>query len=292
MPFAVKKKIRRQTVPYYIILVLLVFFAVLCIMPFWYVIMSSFSDPQLVREGQFKLLPTGFSLQAYNMVFRDQRFFSGLKITVLRTLIGTSIAIAVQTSLAFVLSKQWLPGARTMTKVVVFTILFNGGIIPTFLTIQQLHLIDTIWALILPMVVNPWNVLLLISFFRALPMSLEESARLDGANDFYIFWRIAIPLSIPAVATILLFIAVRHWNEMMDGIIYINSSTMKPMQVYLVELVMRTQMQTMVEPTEQNITSVSIQTAVIFASSLPVIIIYPFLQRYFVKGIMVGAVKG
>ena len=123
-------------------------------------------------------------------------------------------------------------------------------------------------------------------------MSLEESARLDGANGFYIFWRIAIPLSIPAVATILLFIAVRHWNEMMDGIIYINSSTMKPMQVYLVELVMRTQMQTMVEPTEQNITSVSIQTAVIFASSLPVIIIYPFLQRYFVKGIMVGAVKG
>ena len=123
-------------------------------------------------------------------------------------------------------------------------------------------------------------------------MSLEDSARLDGANDFYIFWRIAIPLSIPAVATILLFIAVRHWNEMMDGIIYINSSTMKPMQVYLVELVMRTQMQTMVEPTEQNITSVSIQTAVIFASSLPVIIIYPFLQRYFVKGIMVGAVKG
>ena len=288
-----KKRSRsRNSFSYRLIIAALVFFAVLCVIPFWYVMVTSFSDPQLVKEGQFRILPTGYSLQAYEMLFRDQRFFSGLGITVFRTVVGTSLSVLVQTAMAYALAKRFLPGQALLTRLVVFTLLFNGGIIPNYLVIQKLHLLDTVWALILPMVFNPWNVMLLISFFAALPASLEESAKIDGANDLLIYSRIAIPLSLPAVATILLFIAVRHWNELMDGIIYINASNLKPMQVYLVELVMRTQMSSMIEPTEQNITSVSMQTAVIFASCLPIIILYPFLQKYFVTGIMVGAVKG
>lgn len=288
-----KKRSRsRNSFSYRLIIAALVFFAVLCVIPFWYVMVSSFSDPQLVKEGQFRILPTGYSLQAYKMLFRDQRFFSGLGITVFRTVVGTSLSVLVQTAMAYALAKRFLPGQALLTRLVVFTLLFNGGIIPNYLVIQKLHLLDTVWALILPMGFNPWNVMLLISFFAALPASLEESAKIDGANDLLIYSRIAIPLSLPAVATILLFIAVRHWNELMDGIIYIHASNLKPMQVYLVELVMRTQMSSMIEPTEQNITSVSMQTAVIFASCLPIIILYPFLQKYFVTGIMVGAVKG
>ena len=288
-----KKRSRsRNSFSYRLIIAALVFFAVLCVIPFWYVMVTSFSDPQLVKEGQFRILPTGYSLQAYEMLFRDQRFFSGLGITVFRTVVGTSLSVLVQTAMAYALAKRFLPGQALLTRLVVFTLLFNGGIIPNYLVIQKLHLLDTVWALILPMVFNPWNVMLLISFFAALPASLEESAKIDGANDLLIYSRIAIPLSLPAVATILLFIAVRHWNELMDGIIYINASNLKPMQVYLVELVMRTQMSSMIEPTEQNITSVSMQTAVIFASCLPIIILYPFLQKYFVAGVTIGAVKG
>lgn len=279
--------------PLYICMVLfLIFYALICVAPFWYVMVASFSDPILVKEGEFHLFPTGFSLESYQMVLRDQRFFSGIIITVLRTVVGTGIGLLIQCMTAYVLSRRFLVGRGVILKLVVFTILFNGGIIPNYLVVQSLNLLDSFWALILPMAFNPWNVILLVSFFKAMPDSIEESAKLDGANDFIIFIRLAVPLSIPAVVTILLFIAVRHWNELMDGVIYINSEHLKPLQVYLIELVMRMSSQNMVEPTEQHITSVSIQTTVIFLSCLPILILYPFLQRYFVKGIMVGAIKG
>ncbi len=276
---------------YTLVIAALVFFAVICIIPFWYVFVSSLSDPQLVKEGAFHLLPTGFSLEAYRIVFRDARFFTGFKITLLRTVIGTALALSVQTMMGYAISRA-MPGRKIIKRMVVITILFNGGIIPTYLVMQGLNLLDTFWALILPMVFNPWNVILLSSFFASLPDAIEESAKLDGAGDFRIFLKLAVPLSIPAIATILLFIAVRHWNELMDGVIYIHSSHLKPMQVYLIELVMRMSTNSMIEPTEQAITAISIQTAVIFASCLPIIMVYPFLQRFFVKGIMVGAVKG
>lgn len=287
-----KTTTKRHSVSYICIAGLLIIYALICIMPFWYVMVSSISDPMLIKEGQFRLLPNGFSLKAYEMVFRDQKFFNGLKITVLRTVVGTAIALVLQTMTAYVLSKSNLRGRKLFTFMVVFTILFNGGIIPTYLVVQNLGLLDSFWALVLPIAFSPWNVMLLINSFAALPVSIEESAKLDGANDFVVFYKFAVPLSMPSIATILLFIAVRHWNELMDGVIYINKSTLKPLQVYLIELVMQAQTQGMMEPSEQFMPSVSIQTAVIFASCVPIIMIYPLLQRYFVKGIMVGAVKG
>ncbi|MDR2552255.1 MAG: carbohydrate ABC transporter permease [Treponema sp.] len=277
---------------YALLLAFLLFYAFICLMPFWYVLVTSLSDPLTVKEGTFKLLPSDFSLQSYKIVFRDQRFFNGLFITILRTIIGSLLGILVQAMAAYALSRKYLKGRSIFRKLLVFTILFNGGIIPNYLVMRNLHLLNTFPVMIFPMVFNPWNIVLLISFFTVMPDAIEESAKLDGANDFVIFYRLAVPLALPAIATIILFIAVRHWNELMDGVIYIHKDALKPMQVYLYELVVRTSMGNMIEPTEQAITSVSIQTAVIFASSFPIIVLYPFLQRYFVKGIMIGAVKG
>lgn len=271
---------------------ILIIFAIVCILPFWYVFITSLSDPRLVRVGEIRLLPKGFSLQSYIIVLREAKFFRGLTVTVTRTVVGTVLGLTVQSMTAYVLAYKHFQGRKILTKVFVFTILFNGGIIPTYLVMQNLNLLDKIWALILPMVVNPWNILLLISFFASIPASIIESAKLDGANDFTIYRRLAVPLSKPAMMTILLYIAVRHWNELMDGVIYINSNHLKPMQVYLIELIMRSSVQNMIEPSENFVTVLSIQTTAIFVSCVPILLVYPMIQRHFVKGIMVGGVKG
>ena len=280
------------SVSYLLIILILLAFSFLCILPFWYVLVSSVSDPLKLQIGDVRLFPNGFSLQSYRIVLREQKFYRGLIVTLTRTVLGTSLGLLVQAMTAYVLSRKYFQGKKFFSRMVVFTILFNGGIIPNYLVVQQLHLLDTIWALILPMVFNPWNVMLLVSFFASIPDSIEESARLDGANDFVIFFRLAAPLSKPALMTILLYIAVRHWNELMDGVIYINTDRLKPLQVYLIELIMRSSVQNMVEPSENFVTALSIQTTVIFVSCLPILLLYPFVQRFFVKGIMVGGVKG
>lgn len=274
------------------IVLILLLFSFLCILPFWYVFISSISDPLKLKTGDVRLFPNGFSLQSYRIVLRERRFYRGFLVTLTRTVVGTGLGLLVQSMTAYVLSRKSFGGKRIFSKMVVFTILFNGGIIPNYLVMQQLHLLDTIWALILPMVFNPWNVMLLVSFFAALPDSIEESAKLDGANDFVVFFRLAVPLSKPALMTILLYISVRHWNELMDGVIYINMDWLKPLQVYLIELIMRSSVQNMVEPSENFVTALSIQTTVIFVSCLPILILYPFVQKFFVKGIMAGGVKG
>lgn len=286
------RKRRKISISYMIIVLLLLMFSFLCILPFWYVLISSVSDPLKLKIGDVRLLPNGFSLQSYRIVLREQKFYRGLAVTLTRTVLGTALGLLIQSMTAYVLSRKYFQGKKFFSKMVVFTILFNGGIIPNYLVVQQLHLLDTIWVLILPMVFNPWNVMLLVSFFSAIPDSIEESAKLDGANDFVIFFRLAVPLSKPALMTILLYIAVRHWNELMDGVIYINTDRLKPLQVYLIELIMRSSVQNMVEPSENFVTALSIQTTVIFVSCLPILMLYPFVQRYFVKGIMAGGVKG
>ncbi len=274
------------------IVMALLLFSFLCILPFWYVFISSISDPLKLRTGDVRLFPNGFSMQSYRIVLKERRFYRGLLVTLIRTVAGTGLGLFIQSMTAYVLSRKSFGGRGFFSRMVVFTILFNGGIIPNYLIMQQLHLLDTIWALILPMVFNPWNVMLLVSFFAAVPDSIEESAKLDGANDLVIFFRLAAPLSKPALMTILLYISVRHWNELMDGVIYINMDRLKPLQVYLIELIMRSSVQNMVEPSENFVTALSIQTTVIFVSCLPILTLYPFVQRFFVKGIMAGGVKG
>ena len=287
------KNIRKKiSLSYLIIVIILISFAIICILPFWYVLICSLSNPQLIQVGEVRLFPKGFSLQSYKIVLSQSKFYQGFLITITRTVLGTVLGLLVQSMAAYVLAYKNFQGRRFFTKMLVFTILFNGGIIPTYLVIQQLHLLNTIWALILPMVLNPWNVMLLISFFSAIPDSITESAKIDGANEFTIYRKLALPLSKPAILTILLYIAVRHWNELMDGVIYINSDALKPLQVYLIELIMRSSVQNMVEPAENFVSLLSIQTTAIFVSCIPILLVYPVIQRHFVKGIMVGGVKG
>lgn len=271
--------------------ILLILFALLCLIPFYYILMVSFSDPTQVREGQVILFPKGLSLKAYEMIFKDAKFYSGFLVSVGRTVLGTVIGVAVQCMFGYALSRKHLFGRKMFRGMVLFAVLFNGGIIPTYLTVCYTGVFDSIWALVLPVVVNPWNVIILMNFFSSIPESLEESAIIDGADDVTIFLKIAVPLSIPAVATIALFIAVFHWNSLMDGVIYINQSRLKPLQNYLIDLVMRSSTQQMGGLVEQELPTLSIQTAAIFASTLPILIAYPFVQRYFVKGVMIGAVK-
>jgi len=283
---------KKLSISYIIIVAILLLFAFCCIVPFWYVFITSLSDPKKAVAGDVRLFPNGFSLESYKIVFTETKFYRALLVTVCRTTIGTILGLSIQCMTAYALSRRYLWGRKFLTKVVIFTILFNGGIIPTYLVIQNLHLLDTIWALILPMVFNPWNIMLLVSFFAAIPESIEESAKIEGANDFTIFTHLAVPLAKPAVMTMLLYIAVRHWNELMDGVIYINSEQLEPLQVYLMGLIMRSSIQNMVEPSENYVTALSIQTTVLFVSCVPILLLYPLIQRYFVKGIMVGSIKG
>jgi putative aldouronate transport system permease protein len=269
----------------------LFFFTFACIVPFWYVITVSFSDPAQVKQGELLAFPRGFALEAYRIVLRHKTFYNAFFVTVVRTVLGTVIGITLQAMMAYALSRR-IRGRRFLTIMVIFAFIFNAGIIPTYLVVRFTGLVDTIWALVIPSAILTWNVIILISFFRAIPDSIIESAKIDGANDMLIFFKLVVPLSLPAVATISLFIAVFHWNNLMDAVLYINKPELRPMQLYLMELIVRSQMQDMFgADAEQNLPAISIQTAAVFAGTLPILIVYPFIQKYFIKGIMLGAIK-
>jgi putative aldouronate transport system permease protein len=267
--------------------------AFICILPFYYVITVSFSDPTSVRTGELLLYPKGFSLEAYKVILKQDTFYNAFLVTVIRTVLGTAINLALQCMVAYPLSRRSMIGRRFFMLFVIFTLLFNGGIIPTYLVVRYTGILNTIWAMILPDAISAWNVIILVSFFMTIPDSMIDSAKIDGANDLSIFVRLIVPLSIPVIMTITLFIAVNHWNSLMDAVIYINKSSLKPLQVYLMSLVMRSEMQNMLgSQSEQDLPTLSIQTAAIFAATLPILLVYPFIQKYFIKGVMIGAIKG
>lgn len=273
-----------------VVLVVIVF---ICILPFYYVVVVSLSEPILVKEGQITLFPIGFSLKAYEVILKQNKFFNAFKVSVFRTCIGLVINLALQCTMAYALSKKYIRGRKFLMLFVVFTILFNAGIIPTYLVVKYTGLMNSLWALVIPDAISAWNVLILVSFFSNIPESIEESAKIDGANDILVFIKLVLPLSIPAVSTIGLFIAVRHWNSLMDGVIYINKTSLKPLQVYLMDIVMRSERYDMSDNAlEEALPSLSFQTAAIFSSTLPILLGYPFIQKYFSKGIMIGAIKG
>lgn len=272
---------------------LLIFAAFICIVPFWYVLTVSFSDPKLAREGVITLLPRGFSTGAYTIIFRQNKFFNAMKVSLIRTVFGGFINLVMQTTFAYALSQKRLRGQKFFKLLVIFTMLFNGGIIPTYLVVRSTRLLDSIWALIIPNAISTWNVIILMSFFAAIPDEIYESAHLDGAGDFTIFLKLVIPLSVPSLAVISLYIAVHHWNSLMDAVLYISRSTLKPLQSYLMDMVVSSQMEDVMSTMDGlNTTTLSVQTAAIFAATVPILIIYPFVQRFFVKGLLIGAIKG
>jgi putative aldouronate transport system permease protein len=272
----------------------LIVFSLITFLPFYYVMLASISDPLLIKEGELLLWPKGLDFTAYQIILENDRFISAFMNTINRTVLGLIINLALQLTFAYALSKKYLPGQKFFMIYIIITMLFNGGIIPTYLVVKGTGLIDTIWALIIPAAISTWNVILLKSFFENIPDSLEESARIDGANDMTIFWKIYLPLSTASIATIGLFIAVTHWNTYMDAVIYINTASKQVLQIFLRDMVVQLEMATLLGDmgAVSETSSLSVRTASIFLVALPIIVVYPFIQKYFVKGVMLGAVKG
>jgi putative aldouronate transport system permease protein len=278
-----------------------VFFVLLgltTIFPFLNLIAKSFSSEAAVISGSVSLWPVDFQTGTYKYVVQNSMFLNAFKVSLTITICGTLLSLFMTTLAAYPLSKPRLRGRKWFILMYIFTMLFSGGLIPTYLLMQHLHLIDKLPVLFLPAMVNVYNMLIIKNFFESLPDSLEESAKLDGASNMTILWRIMLPLSLPVLATIALFFAVQFWNDYFASLIYINSAHLKPLQLYLKELFVSSSDTFLRAGTEinvdaaMNVSPQAIQAASIILATLPILLVYPFLQKYFVKGVLVGSVKG
>lgn len=265
----------------------------LTLYPFWYVLVGSFSSiAHIVRDG-FILLPDGLHLDAYAQVFRNNLVPVAYRNTILITLTGTVISMTLTILGAYVLSLRDMPGHSFLTLFVVFTMLFSGGLIPTYLLVSKLGLIDSLWALILPGAVSAYNMVLMRNFFQAVPNDLFEAAQLDGIGHGRYLFQIVVPLSVSCIATITLFYAVGYWNAYFGGVIYIRTRSHMPMQTLLREILNTSQFNTiMYDDANQNVPAETLKDAMIVVTVLPILCVYPFIQKYFVKGIMTGSLKG
>ncbi|MGG1314454.1 MULTISPECIES: carbohydrate ABC transporter permease [Cohnella] len=273
---------------------LLALVALVTVLPFIHVVAGSFTTNAELAAKKFILIPTVWSLDAYRFIFSTSTLFRAMTVSIGTTLVGTLLSMLLTSLMAYGLSRRDLDGRRVLMFLVVFTMLFNGGMIPTFLVVKELGLIDTYAALILPSAIAAFNLIILKNFFQNIPDGLEESAKIDGCSDFGILFRIVLPLSMPAIATISLFYAVTYWNTYMSAILYLNKSEMWPIQVLLRQIVVlasgmdySSSLDSEVPPPEQ-----SVKMAVIVVATLPILLVYPFLQKHFAKGAMLGSIKG
>lgn len=265
---------------------------VLCLIPFVYMVALSLSSPSAIINNEVFLWPKGLNIEAYLQIFSYPNFFHAYGNTILYTFAGTAISLCMMILFAFPLSKSKLRGQKALMKLVIFSMFFTGGLIPNYLLVSSLHLVNTRWAMLLPFAINQFNLILLINFFRTIPNDLEEAAIIDGLDYFGILLRIVLPLSGAALATVGLYTAVFFWNDWFNGLIYLKSSQF-PVMLFLRNIVTGTSMVgDAAGAGDKTSIAISIKSAVIITSTLPIIVLYPFLQRYFVKGIMIGAVKG
>jgi len=274
---------------------LLAIVALVTILPFVHVIAGSFTTAGELAQKQFVLIPTVWSLSAYKFIFSTNTLFQALGVSIGVTALGTLFSMFLTALMAYGLSRRDLDGRNAIMFLVVFTMLFSGGMIPTFLVVKSMGLIDTYAALIIPTAINAFNLIIMRNFFQNLPDGLEESAKIDGCGDWGILFRIVIPLSMPAIATISLFYAVTYWNTYLQAILYLNDAAKWPIQVILRQIVILASgltadtsgMEDLVRPPEQTV-----KMAVIVVATLPILIVYPFLQKHFAKGALLGSIKG
>lgn len=267
-----------------------------CILPFVHLFALSLSGSAAASAGIVSFWPVDFTLKSYSFLLEKSDFVVALGVTLKRVLLGTAINMLLVVLTAYPLSKkpERFRHRTVFAWFFMFTNFFSGGTIPNFMLIRNLGLFDTIWALVLPGAVAVGNVVLLLNFFRSVPASLEEAAMIDGANQFQILFRVYLPVSLPALATILLFTVVGHWNAWFDGILYMNSPANYPLQSYLSTLNVDVNTSLMTSDqlaTLKNVTDETLKAAQIFLGTLPIMLVYPFLQKYFVKGIVLGSVK-
>ena len=270
----------------------------LCLYPVWYIIVNSFNDAKDAMMGGIYFWPRKFTLDNYATVFRDNSVMQAFKVTFLKTLIGTSLHVFFTAMVAYPLSKRNLVGRKYYMMFGTITLFFSGGLIPTFILYKNLNLLNNFYVYIIPAAFNFFNLLIFINFFREIPASLEESARIDGARDFKIFMKIILPLSKPVLATIALFSGVYQWNDYFAGLMFMtNRVDLEPIQTYLYRMIAQVSSSLMATGSgslniaASNTTSTSIKLSAMVITTVPICCVYPFLQKYFVKGMMVGAVK-
>lgn len=262
------------------------------IIPFIYIILISFATEQEVLSKSFLVFPTKFSLEGYRYIFSTPILLRSLAVTIGVTVIGTLVNLLLTVLMAYPLARKDLYGRRVVMLMVIFTMLFNAGIVPTFLIVKALNLTNTYWALIIPSAISAFNMIIIKNFFQQLPDGLEEAAKIDGCNDLGILFRIVIPLSLPAMATFSLFYAVTHWNTFLSAILYINDSKKWPIQVLLRQIVILSEKGLSDMNEAPPPPSKIINMAVIVFSTVPILSVYPFLQKHFAKGVLLGSVKG
>ena len=279
-----------------VVYVLLLGLTLAFLLPFVIVLSTSFiSEAEFARRGGYVIFPEGIDLTAYDILFRRSRvILNAYGVTAFRVVVGTLLNLVFTVTMAYVLAQKKLPGRIPLTIFVFITMIFSGGLIPRFLLVDALGLRNTLWSMIFPVLVSAWNMLIMRNFFMSIPEELTEAAIVDGANAPTILLRVILPLSLPVIATIGLFYALYHWNAWFDAAIYIDRSEMQPLQIILRGLLRSATLEGMEEISfmEKPPPAASLRSALIIVSTVPVLFIYPFIQRYFVKGIMIGGVKG
>lgn len=271
-----------------------------CLVPLIHILALSFSEASYTDSNMVTLIPKGFTLAAYEFVMQNEMFWRAFGITVTRLIIGVPLGLLLTILAAYPLSKeeQYFPARKIYMWLFMFVMIFNAGLVPTYLLIKDLNMMDTIWALVLPMGVNVFNIVLMMNFFRGIPREIEESALVDGARQHTILWKLYLPLAKPSIATITLFTFMGHWNSWMDGRIYMNSTSNYPLQTYLQNVLQSSDqvllnsnnMQSIID--RMAVSGQNLRAAQLFISMVPLLLIYPFLQKYFTTGLVMGSVKG
>ncbi|HIX77670.1 MAG TPA: carbohydrate ABC transporter permease [Candidatus Fusicatenibacter merdavium] len=270
-------------------------FTLSCLLPLWNMIAISFSGSDAVAANEVGLIPKDVNFTAYSKLLNDSQFWKSFLISEERVVLGLAINMFFTVTMAYPLSKskRRFPAREIYIKFVIFAMLFSGGIIPLFMVVSNLHLTNTIWSLVLPGAVPVFNVILLINFFRGVPEALDDAARIDGASPLQILTKIYLPVSLPALATVALFSIVNHWNDYFSGLIYMSKAAMYPLQTYIQQLTVDITQVTDAEQLKQmaSMNNRTFNAAKIVVSTVPLLVIYPFLQKYFVSGMVIGAVK-
>jgi putative aldouronate transport system permease protein len=280
------------------IYVLLGVVTLIVLYPLFFVLIASVSNPGSVIRGEVWLWPKGFSLVGYERLFGNKELLRGFMNTVMYTVVGTALNVVMTVAGAYPLSRTDFKGRHFFTFLIVFTMFFGGGMIPTYLLIKSLGLLNTFWVMIIPSAVSVWNILIMRTFFQSsIPKEVQEAAFMDGCSNIKILLKVVLPLSGPVLAVMVLFYAVGHWNAYFSALLYLSDRDLYPMQLFLREILVQNQMQEMVDISDDTLArslmdAEAIKYAAVIVTNLPMLILYPFLQKYFVKGVMVGAIKG
>lgn len=291
-----RRKLTLDTVYKIFIYIILTLFALICLYPLLYVLVYSVTPYAEYLENPMKMIPNELDFSAYRKLLTFPLIYSGYRVTLIITFVGTLLNITLMCLTAYPLTKHDLKGRKWILGLITFTMFFNGGMIPNFYLIQKLHLYDTIWSMILPGCLGAYNLILLKNFMAQLPASLEESAYIDGANEFQVLWKIIVPLSKPAIATFVIFHMVSQWNSYFNAIIYTSKRSLWPLMLVLREMVVEVSGTGLTNEIASAdlayVNTFTLKMATIIVCVLPILCIYPFMQKYFTKGMLVGSVKG